>query len=75
VKNRGTAILLALFFGPPGLFYASPAGAVLMTAAAIGVVFIWGWAYLAIVWPVCLLWAFMALTFRNHTSRPRRRLI
>ncbi|HEX2091959.1 MAG TPA: hypothetical protein VHG28_06130 [Longimicrobiaceae bacterium] len=59
-KSVRTAVLLALFFGPLGLFYASPVSGLLMTFVTL----VAGLATMGIgvllAWPVCVVWAYVA---------------
>ena len=63
-----SAVLLALLFGPLGLFYASPIGGVLMTfvtavaglsTVGVGLLF---------AWPVCIVWAYIAASSQHEES-------
>ena len=58
--NVKIAVLLAVLFGPLGLFYSSPVGGVFMTfvCAVVGVGTVG--VGLLLAWPVCILWAYVA---------------
>jgi hypothetical protein len=59
-KSLALALVLTFFFGPLGLFYASPWGAVaLLLLAAAGVVPTMGFV-LIFVWPASIAWAAIA---------------
>jgi hypothetical protein len=56
----GVAVALAVLLGPLGLFYVNPAGAVLMTIAAITAGLFTVGVALLFIWPVCIVWAVVA---------------
>ncbi len=60
-----TAVLLAVLFGPLGLFYASPVGGAMMTF----ITFVAGFSTMGVglifAWPVCILWAYTAAAARR----------
>lgn len=61
-KNVRTAVLLALFLGPLGLFYASVAGGIFCTFLLVVLgLFTVGLGILP-VWGVSMLWAYLAAT-------------
>jgi hypothetical protein len=65
-KSLALAILLATLFGPFGLFYATPSGAMLMLVVAIGLaMFTFGLGFF-LVWPVCMVWAARAVAVHNR---------
>jgi hypothetical protein len=59
-KNVWVAALLALFFGPAGMVYSTPVGALIMSVVSIPVFVFGGWLLSLAVWPVCIFWAVMA---------------
>jgi len=59
-KNLWVAALLALCFGPPGMIYSTPLGALVMSVVAIPVWFFGGLLLSLAVWCVCIFWAVMA---------------
>jgi hypothetical protein len=59
-KNVWVAALLALFFGPPGMFYSTPIGALVMSIVSVVVLFVGNWLLSIAVWAVCIFWAVMA---------------
>jgi hypothetical protein len=59
-KNVWVAAVLALVFGPPGMIYSTPLGALVMSVVAIPVWFFGGLLLTAVVWGVCVFWAVMA---------------
>lgn len=61
-KSRGLAVLLATLFGPLGLFYASPVGGLLMTLVSLTVGLFTVGVGLLFAWPVCILWAYAAVS-------------
>ena len=64
-KSLGLAILLAAIFGPFGLFYATVPGAMLMLVAAIALAMFTFGIGVFLVWPLCIVWAAMAVTSYN----------
>lgn len=66
-KSVGTAFVLALFFGPLGLFYASVVGGAIMFFLAI-----LSWiilpivGYFFIIVPACVVWAVIAANIANN---------
>jgi hypothetical protein len=70
-KNVRTAVLLALFLGPLGLFYTSIAGGVFCTFLLIVLgLFTVGIGILP-VWGVSLLWAYLAATHSHAEAEDR----
>ncbi|HEX8273860.1 MAG TPA: hypothetical protein VF615_14575 [Longimicrobiaceae bacterium] len=65
-RSVRTAVLLALFFGPLGLFYVSTVGGVMMTfiTAVAGLSTVGLGLFLA--WPVCIVWAYIAAAATHH---------
>jgi len=64
-KSLGLAIVLATLFGPFGLFYATVPGAMLMLVAAVGLAMFTFGIGAFLVWPLCIVWAAMAVTSYN----------
>lgn len=60
-KSMGTALLLAFFFGPLGLLYASVAGGIIMLVVTIILMIFTLGLSLFITWPVCVIWAAIAV--------------
>lgn len=58
--DRRMAVLLAVLFGPLGLFYASPVGGLLMTVVTFVVGLFTVGVGVVFAWPVCVLWAYSA---------------
>jgi hypothetical protein len=62
------AVVLAVLFGPLGLFYASPVGGLFMTfvcmVVGVGTVGVG----LLLAWPVCILWAYVAASSYQRPS-------
>lgn len=69
-RSVAAALLLAIVFGPIGLFYASLIGGVVMTAfalVAVGTVMKMGSLLpIATLWLVSILWAMIAVRYYNH---------
>jgi hypothetical protein len=64
-KSVGLAVLLAVFFGPLGLFYSTVLGAVVMFVVnVLAAVFTVGLG-LILTWPICGVWAFVAVKAHN----------
>jgi len=59
-KNVWVAALLALVFGPPGMIYSTPIGALVMSVVSIPVWFFGGPFLVLADWCVCVFWAVMA---------------
>lgn len=51
------ALLLALFFGPAGLYYTSPTGCGIMMLVSIALRLQFGYLATLLVIPACLIWA------------------
>ncbi|MHB1798131.1 hypothetical protein [Metallibacterium scheffleri] len=74
-KSPFAAALLALFFGPLGMFYSTLAGALIMLAVYVVLIPLIGvmtlglgfWLYL-LAWPVCVVWAGLAAVQCNQTA-------
>ncbi|HKB91412.1 MAG TPA: hypothetical protein VKC60_12910 [Opitutaceae bacterium] len=65
-KNIGLAIILALLFGPFGLFYSSVVGGIVMLVLGGGFVLITLGFGMFITWPVCIFWAWKAASDYNR---------
>lgn len=64
-KSVIVAVLLAFFFGPLGMLYATPVGALVMFGINLVVgIFTLGIG-LAITWPACAIWAGIAADKHN----------
>ena len=59
-KSLPLAVGLTLLFGPLGLFYVNPLGAVLMSIVAFTAGLFTVGIALFVVWPVCVIWALVA---------------
>ena len=59
-KNVWVAALLALVFGPPGMIYSTPIGALVMSVVSIPVWFFGGPFWVLADWCMCVFWAVMA---------------
>ncbi|MBW5289800.1 MAG: hypothetical protein Rpha_1361 [Candidatus Ruthia sp. Apha_13_S6] len=65
-KSLVVAILLAIFLGPIGLFYASVIGALIMLVITAIVGFItFGFVGLFIPYIICIIWAIIAVNSYN----------
>jgi predicted amidophosphoribosyltransferase len=67
-KSVGTAFILAFFFGPLGLIYASPVGGILMFFVAIILFFLIPVIGGFIAWIICLIWAVVAAQNANESA-------
>ena len=67
-KSIGVALLLAFFFGPLGLLYASIIGGIIMIALSTIVGFLTLGIGLIFTWIVCLVWAAVAVTMHNKKT-------
>lgn len=72
-KSTGVAILLAFFFGPLGLLYATTSGAIIMFLVNLVLFFILPVVGMVIGWIACIIWAAVAVgqtnaDFRKATS-------
>jgi len=65
-KSVGTAILLAIFFGPLGMFYSTIGGAIIMMIVTplIGIPTVG--LGLLITQPICVIWAVIAVNSYNQ---------
>jgi hypothetical protein len=68
-KSLGLAIVLATLCGPFGLFYATVPGAMLMLVAAIALAMFTFGIGVFLVWPLCIVWAAVAVTSFNKKAR------
>jgi hypothetical protein len=67
-KSVATAVLLTIFFGPLGMFYATVPGAfVMLFISVIAAAFTLGLSLL-ITWPICIIWAVSAVNTHNQTA-------
>ena len=67
-RSVRTAVLLALFFGPLGLFYVSTVGGVLMTFITLVAGLSTVGLGLFLAWPVCIAWAYIAAGATHHDA-------
>jgi hypothetical protein len=68
-KSAVAAVLWVLFFGPLGLCYLSVAGGLIAAAATVVVIMAGGGLTLAIIWPIAIVSAVLAV----RRQRPGRR--
>lgn len=66
-KSMATAVLLALFFGPLGMLYATVPGAIIMLFVSIFVAAFTLGIGLLVTFPVCVIWA--AVATNNYNMR------
>lgn len=69
-KSRRAALLWTLFFGPLGLSYVSVACGLIAAAVAAVVILAGGILTLAIIWPVAMVLAVLAVPRRRPGHRP-----
>jgi len=62
------AVLLALLFGPLGLFYVSTVSGVLMTFITLVAGFSTVGVGLLFAWPVCVVWAYIAAATQHDEA-------
>lgn len=67
-RSVRTAVLLALFLGPLGLFYASTLGGVLMTIVTLVAGLSTMGVGLLFAWPVCMVWAYIAAATQHEEA-------
>lgn len=67
-KSVGTAVLLAIFFGPLGMLYSTVGGAVVMFFVNLFVGLATMGFGLLLTWPVCVLWAASAASEHNRRA-------
>lgn len=65
MKSTGLGILLAVLFGPLGLLYSSVLGAIVMFVVNIIVGIVTLGFGLFLTWPICGLWAALAVMSHN----------
>lgn len=66
-KSVAVAVLLAMFFGPVGMFYSTIAGGVTMLIITLIVAPLTLLLGLFITWPICVVWAAIAVNRHNAT--------
>lgn len=66
-KSMAVAIILALLFGPLGMFYSTVPGALIMLVVSLVVGVVTFGVGLLVVLPICALWAGVAVS--NHNKR------
>jgi hypothetical protein len=71
-KSVGTAFLLAFFFGPLGLLYASVAGGIIMFFVACILFFLLPIVGYVLAWIICIIWAVVAAG--NANSKPPQKV-
>lgn len=72
-KSPGTAAILAFFFGPLGMLYATLSGAIIMfIITAIVAIFTLGFGLL-ITNPICAIWAYVKV--KNDNEADSRNLV
>ena len=73
-KSKALAVLLALGFGPLGLFYASVSGALTMIVIALPLYVLThgGLLFHVAGRVICAVWAYVALREQDEASKPRR---
>jgi len=64
-KSVGTAFLLAIFFGPLGLLYASVTGGVIMFILTIPILILTAFIGIFFINPICSIWAVIAANQAN----------
>ena len=65
VKSPGTAALLGCLFGPLGLLYVTPKGAIIMFVVNVLTgIFTLGFG-LFLTWPICGIWGYKAAKSHN----------
>lgn len=64
-KSMGAGLLLAFFFGPLGLLYASVLGGVVMLVLSIIVAVLTLGFGLLVMWPITVIWAAIAVNAHN----------
>lgn len=67
-KSVGLAFLLAFFFGPLGLLYASILGGVIMFFASLILFFLIPIVGAILCWIVCIIWAIIAAQNGNKIT-------
>lgn len=68
-KSMGMAIILTAIFGPLGMFYSTIVGGIIMFLVSIGVlIFTAGLGFL-FTWPICIIWAAVAVKSHNDAVR------
>jgi hypothetical protein len=77
-KSMAVAVLLALFFGPLGLLYASVLGGLIMLGINLVILVIGtltfgiGYFLFPITWLICVIWAIVAVQKDNASTTVRR---
>lgn len=64
-KSMGVALLLAFFFGPLGLLYASVLGGIVMFVLSVIVGVLTLGFGLLVMWPITVIWAAIAVNSHN----------
>jgi hypothetical protein len=64
-KSVGTAFILAFFFGPLGLLYASVTGGIVMFILTIPICIFTAFIGIFFIYPICVIWAIIAANHAN----------
>ena len=64
-KSMGLAGALAFFFGPLGMIYSTPMGAIVMFLVSIVVALLTFGFGLILTWPLCIVWSMVAVNGYN----------
>jgi hypothetical protein len=64
-KSMGIAVLLTILFGPLGMLYSTIVGAIIMSIISAIVGFITVGIGLLVTWPICVIWAAIAVNNFN----------
>ena len=72
----GIAILLAILFGPLGMLYSTVLGGLIMFSVNLLIVLLtcgFGSFLILITWPICVVWAAIAVDSHNKKVMARQR--
>lgn len=73
-KSMGMAVLLTVLFGPIGMLYSTIGGGILMIIiSAIVAALTMGFGLL-VTWPICIIWAALAVKGYNNRLHAGRRM-
>lgn len=64
-KSTGISIILTVLFGPLGMFYSTVIGGIIMLIVSVILGAITFGMGLLVTWPVCVVWAAMAVGSHN----------
>jgi len=70
-KSVGIAVLLAIFFGPLGMLYATVLGGIVMLIVSMLVALVTLGFGLFLTWPICVVWAAIATNAYNKRIMSR----